>query len=112
MNIWERVGDALSSINLPKGVNKYVVETGESLPDEYIVYFLVDSPNAQNADDVETMRTRKIQVSYYNIAGLMSMPDIESAMIAAGFSPSDQRELPYNEDSGHYGFALDFVFVE
>jgi hypothetical protein len=37
---------------------------------------------------------------------------VESAMKAAGFMYETQRELPFNPETGHYGLAMDFNFVE
>ena len=39
------------------------------------------------------------------------MPDVEGAMLQAGFKKSLVRELPYDRDTGHFGLAQDFIYV-
>ena len=112
MTIWERVNAALASLNVPMAANVYVPATDTERPDLYLVYLLVVSPPLQHADNEEKLRIHTVQVSIFNRDGLTSLPDVESAMLAAGFTYEDQRELPYNQDTRHYGLAIDFNFVE
>jgi len=112
VTIWERVLSTLTSLGLPLAANAMIVASGSDYPDAYIVYFEVTDAAVQHADNLEKHRSYTVQVTYYNRAGLAGMPDIHSAMIAAGFMASSRRELPYNQQTRHYGYALDFVFVE
>lgn len=112
MTIWERVKSALASLNVPMAANVYVPATNVERPDLYLVYLLVTSPPLQHADNVEKLRDYTVQVSIYSRNGLTGLPAVESAMLAAGFRFEDQRELPYNQDTRHYGLAIDFNFVE
>lgn len=112
MSIWERVYAALDGLGLPLAASVYIPESGEELPDSYIVYFMVDDPAEQHADNVEKLRQYRMQVSYYSRSGLVSMPDIVGAMLAAGFTRLPGRELPYNPDTRHFGIALDFAYLE
>ncbi len=112
MSIWERVVAALTSLAVPMAANVYIATTGAELPDLYLAYFLVSSPPEQHADDEETLRSYRMQISVYNRAGLASLPDVDSAMVAAGFSRGPQRELPYNQLTRHFGLALEYVYLE
>jgi hypothetical protein len=112
MTIWERVKAALESLDVPMAANVYVPATDTERPDLYLVYLLVVSPPLQHADNVEKMREYTVQVSIYSRSGLTGLPDVESAMLAAGFRFEGQRELPYVKDTRHYGLAIDFNFVE
>jgi hypothetical protein len=108
MTIWERVKTALSGLGMPMAA---VLMTGE-LPDAFLVYSLVNSSPKQHAGDVETMREYTVQVNGYDRAGADHLPDIHTAMIAAGFAAGDVVDLPYNQTTGHYGLALEFNYLE
>ena len=112
MTIWERVLTALTPLGLPLEANVLIVDSESDRPDAYITYFEVTSVAVQHADNVEKHRAPTVQVTYYSRAGLATMPDIPAAMAAAGFMAAGRRELPRNQDTRHYGYALDFVFVE
>ena len=112
MTIWERCKTALQSLSVTKAANVYIPASGGERPDVYLVYSLVTSPPLQHADNLETLREYTMQVSIYSRSGLINLPDIEGAMLAAGFTYETQRELPYNPDTRHYGLAMDFNFVE
>jgi len=112
MTIWERTKNALSGLGLPMAASALIMATEAERPDEYLVYFEVSSAPELHADNLEQQRSHTMQVSYYNRAGLTNMPDIRGAMTAAGFTPGAARELPYNPDTRHFGYAMDFVYVE
>jgi hypothetical protein len=77
-----------------------------------MVYSLVSSTPEQAADDAETLRSYRVQVTIYDRAGLAALPDISSAMVAAGFTRGPVRELPYQSESRHYSLALEFNYLE
>lgn len=112
MTIWERTAAALASLGVPVAAGVYLSATPAALPDLYLVYFLVSSPPEQHADDVETLRSYRMQVSAYIRTGLAGLPDIDSAMTAAGFTRGPQTEIPYNQLTRHFGLALEYVYLE
>lgn len=114
MTIWERVEAALETLVpvVPFAANVYVPSSGAQLPDLFLVYFLVSSPVEQFAENAETERSYRVQVTHYNRAGLAGLPDVKTAMVAAGFVPSNKREIPYDRTTRHYGLAEEYVFVE
>jgi hypothetical protein len=114
MTIWERVASALSVIGatVPVSAGQKMVASGVQLPDQFIVYFLVSSPAEQHADDAETLRSYRVQVSIFSRSGLAGLPDVSAAMVTAGFTRGVQRELPYNQVTAHYGLALEFNYLE
>lgn len=112
MTIWERVVSALTSLGVTMAANVLIVASEAERPAAYLTYFVVTSPAEQFADNLEKGRSWTVQINYYNRSGLAAMPNISGAMAAAGFSPSAQRELPYNQQTRHFGYALDFVYVE
>ena len=92
MNIWERTQAALSILSVPIAANQMIVASG-NLPDLFLVYQLVTSVPEQAADNNETLRSWRMQVSTYRRVGLSNLPDVNSAMKAAGFSAGPVRAM-------------------
>jgi hypothetical protein len=112
MSVWSVTYTALVTLGLPMAEGVYLSASGAELPDRYLVYFLVSAPPVQHADNAETLRNFRMQVSAYTRLGLHGLPDIDAAMVAAGFTRSMQRELPYNTLTRHFGLALEYIFLE
>jgi hypothetical protein len=53
-----------------------------------------------------------VQVTAWSRAGLASLPNVDAAMLAAGFFKRDQRQVPQDRETGHYGLATDYVYLE
>jgi aminoglycoside phosphotransferase (APT) family kinase protein len=105
------VETALATLGVPFACGRYVTASGSGLPDTFMVYSLVSSVPALHADNTERERWERVQVAVYSRAGLASLPDVDGAMTAAGFQRGAARQLPYDEASGHYGLALDYVIL-
>ncbi|MEN6522842.1 MAG: hypothetical protein ABFD14_03870 [Anaerolineaceae bacterium] len=116
MTIWERVAASLSSLQIPvsEGINLQATSANPPTekPAAFAVYSLISSPPEQFADNAETMRSYRVQVSYYSRSGLVGMPDIKTLMTTAGFMPGPITEIPYDPSDGYFGLALEYVFVE
>lgn len=110
--IWEKVEDALDSLSTPFKADVYLPEAGGALPNAFMTYSLVSSVPLQHANGAETERMYRVQVSYYSKSGLLSMPDINGVMVTAGFMAGPKTSIAYNQQTGHYGLALEFVYEE
>ena len=110
--IWEITEAALDDLGVAMAANVYNTASGTQLPDQFMVYFLVSSPPELHADDYEELRSYRMQVSIYDRAGLINLPDVDSAMVTAGFTRGPKRELPYNPDTKHFGIAQEYVYLE
>ncbi len=110
--IWEKVTTALSGISTPKAAGIYIPANGTELPDSFITYQVVSNPPEQHADNKEILHSYRVQVTYYDRAGLAEMPDIKSAMISAGFMHAGGFEIPYDTVTRHFGLAMDFFLLE
>lgn len=104
--VFEQVEDALDTLNVPYGMDTYL-SNGE-LPNQYMAYSLIDGVPSQHADDAETQRTYRVQVSIFDRNGLANLPAVDAAMLAAGFEKGPERQLPRDNESGHYGLAKDY----
>ncbi|BCY18691.1 hypothetical protein hrd7_25400 [Leptolinea sp. HRD-7] len=111
MTIWERVKNALTPLAVPLAQNQYQVENSE-YPDLYLVYSIPAAIGVEYADDEEKGRNFLVMVNAFSRSGLVSLPDVKSAMKTAGFTPSTERELAFNETTGHYGWSMDFYWLE
>lgn len=111
-SIFARVKNALDTLSpaVPHELAPY--KTTGDLPDLFIVYQLINSPAEQSADNSETERSYLVQVTVWNRAGLTTLPDVTTAMRSAGFQAGAIRQLPQDLDTGHYGLAKEFVYLE
>ncbi len=110
--IWERVSATLSNLAVPYAASKLQVETGETYPNVFVVYFLVSSPPEQFADNVEKMRSYTVQINIFSRDGLISIPDVDGAMKAAGFTKGRIFEIPLDPETGHFGLGTEYFFLE
>ncbi len=109
--IFERVQTALNTISPPVAHSLAPYKSTATMPDQYLAYQLIVSVSEQNADDAETERSYLIQVSIFSRAGLVSLPDVDTAMLAAGFEKVRERQLPQDPQTGHYSLAKEYSFV-
>ena len=108
--IFERVEAALGTIS--PAVSFALAPYKGALPDTYIVHQLIDSSPEEHADDAEAERSYLVQISIYSKAGLASLPDVDTAMTAAGFQVGSVRQLPQDQQTFHYGLAKDYTYFE
>lgn len=109
--IFERVESALGTIS-PAVAFSLAPYKSTTLPATYIVHQLIDGSPEQHADDAETERTYSVQVTIWSRAGLVGLPDVKTAMLAAGFMKGTERQLPQDKETGHYGLATEYVYSE
>ena len=109
--IFERITTALNTLSptVPFALAPYKT-TGE-LPDLYIAYQLIDGSPEVHADDAETERSYRVQISIYQRSGLVGLPAVDTAMTAAGFQIGPERQLPQDRETGHYGIAKDYLYL-
>lgn len=112
--IFERVNAALSSLSpaVPYAMDTYLSESGGTLPNQFIVYQLIDGVPTAHYDNEETHRSYRVQVSIASKTGLVSLPNVNAAMLAQGFKKGPERTLPKDQETGHYVLAKDFFFLE
>jgi hypothetical protein len=108
--VFERVKSAMDTLSpaVPHALAPYE----GTLPDLYITYQLTDDSPEQHADDIETARSSEIQISIWSRAGLVSLPNVDAAMVAAGFVYRNGRQLPKDQSTGHYGLAKNYIYLE
>jgi hypothetical protein len=85
---------------------------GDVLPDRYIAYQLIDDAAEDHADNVEIARTYEMQVTIWDKNGLVNLPDVDTAMLAVGFTKRNRRQLPKDPKTGHIGLAQFYLYLE
>ena len=119
MNGWITAAEkALSDLSAQTGIpfdfERFEGELSQ-LPDKFIVYFLVSNPPKTHYDGAESSSTARAQVSFYyrQKSDILEMPDkIIDAFSAAGFMRAGEGRIPYQKDTGHYGWRCDFNYYE
>jgi len=112
--IFERTATALATLSpaIPFALGQYITASGADLPDTFIAFSLVSGDPAQHADNAETLREYLIQVSIFARAGLVTLPAVDAAMLAAGFTKGSERQLAYDKETRHFGLATDYNYLE
>lgn len=111
-NIFQKTATALATLSpaIPYALDVYLKSDAGDLPATYITYSLIDSTVEQSADNVEKLREYVMQISIYSTAGLASLPNVDAAMIAAGFVKGSERQLPRDAETRHFGLATDYHY--
>lgn len=112
MTIWERINNALSGLGIPVGNIRLFLASKEPLPDQYVTFQVITAVPERFVDDGEVVRSYLVQINCWSRFGFQSFPDVEVAMVAAGFSFQASRDMKFEDDSGHYGHSMDFIFEE
>lgn len=112
ITVWERTNTALTPLNVPYAASKLQIESGEEYPDLFMVYFSLPSTPEQHADDKETLRSYTMQVNVFSCDGLINLPDVDGAMMAAGFTKGNVIEIPIDPETGHYGLGTEYLYSE
>src|SRR5690242_15402678 len=110
-NIFEMVNTALGAISPAVPFGQDVFLTTGALPDTYLVWTLISGVGEEHADNAEISRTYRVQVSIMKKTGLVSLPDADTAMVAAGFTKGPERQLHKDSTTSHYGLAKDYFYL-
>lgn len=112
--IFERVNTALSGLSpaIPFAMEVYKQVGSSSLPVQFITYQMIFSDSVEHADNVEVSRAYHVQVNIMSTTGLNSLPNVDAAMIAAGFSRGPERTLPQDQETGHYILSKDYLYFD
>lgn len=113
-NIYAAIFGALETLGYP--VHEHgTYAPDESLPETFVTYQIIDSPNNSFADNEATSQTTRVQVNLYSRdpeikQGADGM--IKSVMLPVGFLRVGGRDLPYSIQTGHYGYTCDYRFYD
>ena len=108
--IFSITNDALAAISpaVPFAMDQII----GTLPDVYIVYSMISGAPEQHADNAETARAYRVQLSIMDKSGLFaSLTNIDTAMLAAGFKKGPERALQKDSTTSHFGLAKDYFYL-
>ena len=97
----------LSGVEFAADANRSALS--EPLPDLFIVYSRITSPIANYFDNKAQLRFVTMQLSIFSRDGLDDLPDTDTAMQNQGFSVSTETDLPYNDETRHYGVSREYT---
>ncbi|MEE0840760.1 MAG: hypothetical protein U0L72_09515 [Acutalibacteraceae bacterium] len=104
-----------TATKIPYEFERWNEEKRGKMPDTFIIYFLVSDTPLFSADGRERSSQPRIQVSLY-YRDISVMKDIPEQIVAvfntAGFRRSATGRIPYQQNTGHYGWRSDFTFYE
>ena len=109
--IYERIYSALSTLGVPVAADANRAALGDPLPDIFIVFSEISAVPAQAGDDDERERVHYVRVSVFSRDGLVTAPDTDSVMSAAGSRFTGETPIPYDDETLHYGGARDYMIL-
>lgn len=113
-NIFEKITTALAPLG-------YIIreqgtfKSGETLPETFITYFIVDSPSGTHYDNVSHSETFRVQVTMYSKKPSIiqsSNKNIKNLMVPKGFMRISGKSLPYDITTGHYAWTQDYKYFD
>jgi hypothetical protein len=111
--IWARVNSALSGLGVRTANGRLILKTkNDPWPDQYITFQVIAAAPEEHVDDHEIGRAHLVQLNMWSRNGFESFPNVEDAMLTAGFLFQAERDMDYNENTGHYGQSKDFLYYE
>ncbi|MFK7692859.1 hypothetical protein [Paenibacillus sp. HJGM_3] len=113
-DIYSLLADTLSGIGYPVREQGTFADENK-LPETFITYFVVDTPNNSHADNLPTSRTTRAQITLYSKKPALKQgadASIKAVMLPAGFLRVGGRDLPYNPKTGHYAYTCDYRYYE
>lgn len=87
----------------------------ETLPESFVTYQLIDSPNSSYADNRPTSQTTRVQVNVYSKRPAIKQgadAALKAVLLPAGFLRVSGRDLPFDAATGHYGFTSDYRYYD
>ena len=113
-NIYKTVCDTLEPLGYPLSLQGSYADNA-IFPETFITYQLIDSQNNSHADNLPTSTTHRIQLSLYSKKPVIQQgadTTLKSVMLPSGFVRAGGRDLPFNQDTGHYGYTCDYRYFE
>lgn len=110
INIYEETYNALARLGCDvREQGTYGKDT--NLPETFATYQIIDSPSNSYADGKPTSITYRVQVAIYSKKPAMvqsAEPSLKTTMEASGFMRVGGRALPFDAQTGHYGYTCDY----
>lgn len=112
-SIYKRISDALATLELP--YQEQGTMNKDTLPATFITYQLLTEDGVSYADNLPTANSTLVQLALYSTDPAIKQTakaTLTGAMRPAGFTRAGGRDLPFDKETGHYGYACDFRYYE
>ena len=113
-NIYSTIYNALDALGYPVREQGTFSE-GETLPETFTTYQIIDQPNNTHYDNVSASTTTRVQISLYSRKPAIKQAadtTLKTVMLPAGFLRASGRDLPFDQKTGHYGYTSDYKYYE
>jgi hypothetical protein len=87
----------------------------EVLPETHITYNIADQDDISHADNRPTATMTRIQVALYSKDPAIvqqANKTLKDLLLPAGFLRAGGRNLPFDADTGHYGYISTYNFYD
>lgn len=111
-NIYTVTYTALESLGYPVR-EQGTYAPNETLPETFVTYQIIDSPNNSFADNLPTSQTTRVQVNLYSRDPEIKQgadDTLKAVMLPACFLRVGGRDLPFSLQTGHYGYTCDYRY--
>lgn len=88
---------------------------GASLPATLVTYQIIGQDNETHADNQPTSTTTSVQVALYSQdPAIVQTADqsLKAVLLPAGFTRAGGRSLPFDADTGRYGYVSTYNLYE
>jgi len=114
MNTYDKIYEALSPSGYP------IREQGsygpsETLPDILITYQILDQPETAHADNTAHAMMSYVRIVVYSTDPVVVQSAnqlLKTLLIPEGFLRAGGRGLPFNGDTGQYGYVSEYRIYE
>lgn len=113
-NIYELIYNTLTQLGYPVR-EQGTFKTNETLPETFITYQIILSTDNAHYDNAPASTTTRIQLALYSKKPAIKQNAdnlFRSVMLPAGFLRISGRDLPFNQNTGHYGYTSDYNYYE
>ncbi|MDP4095472.1 hypothetical protein OIN60_01525 [Paenibacillus sp. P96] len=113
-NMYALIYDTLLQLGYPVREQGTYAE-GEVLPETFVTYQVIDTPDVSHADNLPTAWTVRIQVALYSKKPAIKQgaeAAIRDVMLPADFMRIGGRDLPYSQATGHYAYTCDYRYYD
>ena len=110
----EKIENVLAKLSIPFAFERMSCDE-KQLPDTFITYFMVANPGMAWGNGKERYAKPRIQVSlfYRDKSTFLDVPQKTiAALEECGFCRVDEGRIPYQTNTGHYGWRCDFYYYE
>jgi len=113
-DVYNKIYTTLAALGFPVSEQGSYGPT-ETLPETLITYFVLDETDISHADNLPASTMTSAQVALYSKRPAIVQQanrTLRSVMLPAGFLRAGGRNLPFDQETGHYGYTSTYNFYD